>query len=129
MSRRPVIGVVLLTVFAVSAFVLRPVGEFGVIDSRIASAHDGITFDPHVWRSGDLVKRGQMVADLARRHRFIGMPSDSVRARLGASDCHVDEVGVPCYRLQLGHSAFQLEFPVHASNRPQRVLAIRLNRL
>lgn len=129
MSRRLVIGVVLLTVFAVSAFVLRPVGEFGVIDSRIASAHDGLTYDPQLWRGGDQLKRGQMVADLARRHRFIGMRPDSVQARLGKSDCYAYQDGVPCYRLRLGHSDFQLEFPVHASSRPPRVLAIRLNRL
>ena len=129
MSRRLVIGVVLLTVFAVSAFVLRPVGEFGVIDSRIASAHDESTYDPQLWRSGDQVKRGQMVADLARRHRFIGMQPDSVQARLGKFDCYAYQEGVPCYRLRLGHSDFQFEFPVHASSRPTRVLAIRLNRL
>jgi hypothetical protein len=129
MPRRLVIGIVLLTVFAVSAFVLRPVGEFGVIDSRIASAHEGLTYDAQVWRSGDLVKRGQMVADLASRHRFIGLPPDSVEGRLGSSDCHANREVMPCYRLRMGHSDFQLEFPVHASSRPPRVLAIRLNRL
>ena len=129
MSRRLMIGVVLLTVFAVSAFVLRPVGEFGVVDSRIASAHEGMTYDAPTWRSGDPVKRGQMVGDLARRHRFIGMHPDSVRARLGPFDCYAYQDGVPCYRLRLGHRDFQLEFPVHESSRPPRVLAIRLNRL
>lgn len=129
MSRRLVIGVVLLTVFAVSAFVLRPVGEFGVIDSRIASAHAGMTYDPQMWRAGDPVKRGQMLADLARRHRFIGMHPASVQARLGPFDCYAYQDGVPCYRLRLGHSDFQLELPVRESSRPPRVLAIRLNRL
>mgnify|MGYP006180497677 CR=1 FL=1 len=49
-----VIGLVLLTVFAVSAFVLRPVGEFGVIDSRIASAHEARRFSAQVWRGRDV---------------------------------------------------------------------------
>jgi hypothetical protein len=129
MSRRLVIGVVLLTVFAVSAFVLRPVGEFGVVDSRIVSAHEGITYDAQTWRTGDQVKRGQMIADLARRHRFIGMHPDSLNSRLGPSDCYANQEVVPCYRLRLGHSDFQLEFPVHQSSRPPRVLAIRLNRI
>jgi len=129
MPRRVTIGIVLLTVFAVSAFVLRPVGEFAVIDSRIASAHEGTTYDPQVWRSGDRVKRGPMVADLARRHRFIGMRPDSVHARLGPSDCHYYQDGVPCYQLRLGHSDFQLVFPVDESSRPPRVVAVQLNKL
>ena len=129
MPRRLVIGIVLLSVFAVSAFVLRPVGEFGVIDSRIASAHEGTTFDPQLWRSGDQGKRGPMVADLARRHRFIGMHPDSVHARLGTSDCYYYQDGVPCYQLRLGHSDFQLVFPVDEARRPPRVVAVRLNKL
>jgi hypothetical protein len=129
MSRRLVIGVVLLTVFAVSAFVLRPVGEFGVIDSRIASAHAGSTWDARIWRGGDRVKRGEMVASLASRHRFVGMHPDSVRARLGPPDCYAGQEVIPCYQLRLGHSDFQLEFPVQASTTTPRVLAIRLNKL
>lgn len=129
MSRRLMIAVVLLTVFAVSAFVLRPVGEFGVLDSRIASAHEGMAFDSQTWRSGDVIKRGHMVADLASRHRFIGMHPDSVKTRLGPSDCSANQHGEPCYRLRLGHSDFQLELPVHASSVPPRILALRLNKL
>ena len=128
MSRRVSIGIVLLMVFAVSAFVLRPVGEFGIVDSRIASAHDGLRFDAQVWRSGDAAKRGQMVADLARRHRFIGMHPDSVKARLGPSDCYVIQDGEPCYRVRLGHSDFNLEFHFHASP-SRRIYAIGLNRI
>ena len=128
MSRRVLIGIVLLMVFAVSAFVLRPVGEFGIVDSRIASAHDGLRFDAQVWRSGDAVKRGQMVADLARRHRFIGMHPDSVTARLGPSECYVNQDGEPCYRVRLGHSDFHLEFHFHASP-SQRIYAIGLNKI
>jgi hypothetical protein len=128
MSRRVWIGIVLLMVFAVSAFVLRPVGELGIVDSRIASAHDGLPFDAQVWRSGDAAKRGQMVADLARRHRFIGMHADSVTARLGPSECSVMREGEPCYRLRLGHSDFHLEF--HFRTVPsQRIHAIGLNRI
>jgi hypothetical protein len=128
MPRRLTIGIVLLTVFAVSAFVLRPVGELAVIDSRIASAHEGTTYDPQVWRSGDQVKRGPMVADLARRHHFIGMRPDSVHARLGPSDCYYVQDGWPCYQLRLGHSDFQLVFPVDESRRPLRVVAVQLNK-
>lgn len=129
MSRRLVIGVVLLTVFAASAFVLRPVGEFGVIDSRIAAAHEGSRFSLQAWNSHDQAKRGQMVADLARRHRFIGMRRDSVVALLGQPECYEHVSEEPCYRLRLGHSDFELQFPVHASSNPRRILAIRLNRL
>lgn len=128
MSRRSVIGIVLLMVFAVSAFVLRPVGEFGIVDSRIASAHESLPFDAQVWRTGDAVKRGQMVADLARRSRFIGMHQDSVIARLGPSECYVNQDREPCYRLRLGHSDFQLEFHSHASP-AQRILGIGLNKV
>lgn len=129
MSRRVVIGLVLLTVFAVSAFVLRPVGEFGVIDSRIASAHEARRFSAQVWRGRDVAKRGQMVADLARRHRFIGMHRDSVVALLGEPECYEHPSDEPCYRLRLGHSDFELQFPVHASSSPPRILAVRLDRL
>lgn len=128
MSRRLVIGIGLLMVFAVSAFVLRPVGEFGIVDSRIASAHEGLSFDPRLWRSGDVATRGQMVADLARRHRFIGMHPDSVKARLGPSECYVNQDGEPCYRVRFGHSDFQLEFHFQAAP-SQRVDAIGLNRI
>jgi hypothetical protein len=128
MSRRLVIGIVLLMVFAVSAFVLRPVGEFGIVDSRIASAHGGLPFDARVWRDGDVAKRGQMVADLARRHRFIGMHPDSVTARLGPSECYVNQDGEPCYRVRLGHSDFHLEFHFHASP-ARRISAVGLNKI
>lgn len=128
MSRRLVIGSVLLMVFAVSAFVLRPVGEFGIVDSRIASAHEGRPFDAQVWRSGDVAKRGQMVADLARRHHFLGMHPDSVEARLGPSECYVNQDGEPCYRVRFGHSDFHLEFHFHASP-TQRIYAIGLNKI
>ena len=126
MSRRLVIGAVLLTVFAVSAFVLRPVGELGVIDSRIAGAHDGVAFDAQEWRGGDVARRGQMVADLARRRRFIGMHRDSVIALLGAPDCNEFQPEEPCYRVRFGASEYELRFPVHASSNPRRILALRL---
>ena len=129
MSRRLMIGLVLLTVFGVSAFVLRPVGEFGLIDSRIAAAHDGMPFDARIWRSGDPVKRGQMVADLARRQRFVGMHQDSVIARLGPSDCRTSPGDAPCYKMRLGHSDFELQVAVNSSNKAPRVHAIRLNRI
>jgi hypothetical protein len=128
MPRRLVIGFVLLTVFAVSAFVLRPVGEFGVIDSRIASAHAGLTYDPQLWRTADVVKRGQMVADLASRHRFMGMHPDSVYARLGMGDCYVHQDGEPCYQIRLGHSDYQLWLPVQESRTSPRVSAVRLRK-
>lgn len=129
MSRRLVIGVVLLSVFAVSAFVLRPVGELGVIDSRIAAAHAGTRFSAQVWRTGGVDKRGQMVADLVGPRRFIGMRPDSVIAFLGTPDCNEFQPLVPCYRLRFGHSNFELQFPVHSSRNPPRILAVRLNRL
>lgn len=129
MSRRVVIGFVLLTVFAVSAFVLRPVGEFGVVDSRIAAAHEGSRFSLQAWHSHDSAKRGQMVADLARRYRFIGMRRDSVVALLGQPECYAHVSEEPCYRLRMGHSDFELQFPVQASSNPRRILAIRLNKI
>ena len=128
MSRRLLIGVVLLTVFAVSAFVLRPVGEFGVVDSRIVAAHERAPFDAQGWRTGGVSQRGRMVADLVGPRHFIGMRPDSVIALLGTPDCNQFKAHEPCYRIRLGDSNYELQFPLQSSD-PPRVLAVRLNRI
>lgn len=129
MSRRLVIGAVLLTIFAVSAFALRPVGDFGVVDSRIVSAHDGVTFSAQAWRAGDVRARGKMVADLIGPRRFVGMRPDSLIAFLGTPDCNQFQRQLPCYRIRLGEHNYELQFPLEARGNPPRVLGVRLHRI
>ncbi len=119
-------GFALVAASVVTLAVVR-VGDLGLVDGRIAAAHASRDLDLAVWRTRDPVARGQMLASLAERHRFVGYHRDSVEALLGeGNDCYVNYEDEPCYELRLGHSTFELQFPVNHSSAFGRVLDMRL---
>jgi hypothetical protein len=119
-------GLALIAATAGALAVLR-VGDLGLVDSRIAAKNGSRDFDLAAWHTRDPVVRGHMLAALAERHRFVGYHRDSVEALLGeGNDCYVGYEDEPCYELQLGHSAFELQFPVNHSSAFGRVLDMRL---
>src|SRR5262245_54021347 len=100
-------GIVVGGFFALSiACKITCIGDLGLRDSLIASAHAEGTLDLTVWRSGDQAARGRMLAALAEQYRFRGFHRDSVESILGRGECYADYEDVPCYQLRLGHSNF-----------------------
>jgi hypothetical protein len=129
LSKRKQIALVVAVLAAVGVGIeVGRLGDLGRLDSRIASAHSDRAFDAAVWRTNDVSARGEMLAALAERHRFVGFHRDSVEALLGPGECYVAYEDEPCYLLQLGHSLFQLEFPVNHSSSLGQVLGMRLDK-
>ena len=69
-----------------------------------------------------------MLEDLARRHRLVGLPRDSVTALLGPIQCYVVQDGDPCYRVQLEGVYYEFQLPVKYWEPGARVHSIDLLR-
>jgi hypothetical protein len=127
MTNRAVALVAAVAGFAVVAMRGR-VGDLGPLDGRLAASNDKAEFDRGRWRTGDAWGRGEMLADLARRHRFVGQHRDSVESLLGRTQCYVHYEDEPCYRVELDGRQYDLQFDVNHSNHPGRVLGVGLVR-
>lgn len=104
------------------------VGDLGLFDSLVAIRHQGLPFDSGAWRSGSPDTRGQMLADLARGHRLVGVQSSAIVDLLGPSECYIDYDDQPCYHLAFDDAKRRLEFSVSHSDQPGKVLAVSIGR-
>ncbi|HEY0971805.1 MAG TPA: hypothetical protein VGE02_12625 [Gemmatimonadales bacterium] len=104
----------------------RRVGDLGVGDSDLARSYAGARFDAAAWRHAGPDMRGRMLADLAERHRLVGVHRDSIEALLGPNECYVAYEDEPCYSLELGEEPYDLQFGVNHSSRPGTVIGVRL---
>jgi hypothetical protein len=104
-----------------------PVGELGLLDSRVVKQHSRVRFDPEAWHAGDPATRGAMVADLLRRHRFRGRDRDSVAAFLGPSTCYAGQEYFNCFRLELGGRQYQLELITDHEGVTREVVSVGLS--
>jgi hypothetical protein len=134
-TKRTVVVVILAMAFGAAAAIgvhrwwsARRLGDLSANDAARALVNEREPFDAQVWRSGDLGRRGAMLAGLARRHRFVGGHRDVVVEVLGKSECYVGYEDEPCYRLQFDDGVVELQFPVNHSTQPGTVLAARLRR-
>lgn len=123
---------VVALVAAVAGFVVVAtrgrVGDLGPLDGRLAASNAKANFDTAKWRAGDARVRGEMLADLARRRRFVGQHRDSIESLLGRNQCYVRYEDEPCYRVELDGRQYDLQFDVNHSSEPGRVLGVGLVR-
>ncbi len=128
MRKRRVLGSVVAAAALWYAWLAaRSVGELSPLDSRRARQHDTAAFSPGAWRAAGPEARGRMVADLARRHRFVGRDPGDVRALLGATTCYAGQDDIPCYRVTLRGAPRDLVFWPDHSGTPWRVGAVGLS--
>jgi len=90
---------------------------------RLGSA----TFTAEGWRNADSKLRATMVADLIKRHDFVGGKYEAVTGVLGASTCYADYDDIPCYLVEgVRGGRQQLVFGVNHSDRPGTVIHVSL---
>lgn len=124
-------GTVIAALVAVLGFWLYSRGSVGDLrgrSARLATSHSGDSFDLHAWAAGNRTQRGQMLADLARKQKFVGMHRDSIEQVLGPSDCYEVQDGWPCYQVQLGDSLYRFAIVLNDPAKPTHVSSISLRK-
>jgi hypothetical protein len=104
------------------------VGDLGVVDTWIAARHAAQPFDSLAWRSGRPDVRGEMLTDLARRHRFVGGKLKTVTDLLGPPECYAYYDDMPCYGVQFDQAKYRLLFSVNHSDRPGTIIFVDLDK-
>lgn len=67
-----------------------------------------------------------MLADLARRHRLVGVHVSAITGLLGPSECYIDYDDQACYKVAFDDTSRRLEFSVNHSDERGKVLAVSL---
>jgi hypothetical protein len=101
-------------------------GELNFGNRGLAARCGTLSFTSAQWSAGDEEERGKMVADLVRRHRFLGSRNQAVYELLGSSTCYHGYEDEPCYRIRLDGKAFQLGFGVNHSDRPGEIVSVSI---
>ena len=88
--------------------------------------NDTVDFTAAAWSTADQKKRGQMLASLFRKHRFVGQDTDFVRDLLGESTDYCVQDGHPCYKIQYGR-LYRLYFrPVYSKGNGSFIKSVSL---
>ena len=117
---------ILLIVAAIVAWYTIGLRNLGVGDGLLALRHSGRTFDPDLWRAREPNTRGQMLADLARKHQLVGAQTSTIKSLLGPSECYVAYGDEPCYELAFDGEKHLLTFYANHSNRPGLVIGVSI---
>jgi hypothetical protein len=101
-------------------------GDLSLGNRGIARRYGTVSFDPIRWQAADQAERGRMVADLMRKHRFLGLKNKSVFDLLGPSTCYLGSEDEPCYDIEFEGKSFQLGFGVNHSDKPGEVVYVSI---
>jgi hypothetical protein len=130
MKRRLLIVIIVASALGLAAWWWNDrLGDLSIRNRGLVRRHGTDSFDPIRWRASDKVDRGKMIADLMRKHRFIGSKNISVTDLLGPGDCYFSYEDEPCYGVEFEGRYYQLGFGVNHSNRPGEVVSVSLTSL
>lgn len=121
-------GVALAIAGALGAYAWREshrIGDLDVEASRLAVHAERRPFTGASWRRGDPSQRGEMLAALMRRHRFVGQPNKDIERLLGFRTCYVDDEKNPCYTVVLNGTESWFVFYARGE-KPQDILEVVL---
>lgn len=125
MKRAIAIGAGLVGMASLWVWCLQP--GFTPTERLLIQRFESASFNKDLWSRGDPKSRAAMLADLFRKHDFIGRKNSDVFALLGPATCYADYEDVPCYVVEFGEGDKRsLAFSVNHSDDPGRVHSIGL---